>query len=126
MIGLALCRGDVIPKEVAVNHYFNKVGKYSFEVNSVLDSDGNIDSDKLAKAQRELCLEIMSSENSPSAAEKAQYFNFFMNASGLRAKELSSFGIEPSVVSSWRSGATEIPRSSWELIREVFRRFYCP
>lgn len=105
---------------------FNEVGRYSFDADSVLDADGNIDGDKLAKAQRELCLEIISSEDSPSSEEKAQYFNFLMNASGLRAKELSSFGIKPSVVSQWRSGTTEIPTSAWELIRQAFRRVFCP
>lgn len=107
-----------------MDQYFNQVGNYSFNIESVLNSAGNIDGDKLAKAQRKLCLVIILSEDSPSSEEKAQYFNFFMNASGLRAKELSAFSIEPSVVSQWRSGRTNISKQSWELIRGVFYRFF--
>lgn len=107
-----------------MDQYFNQVGKYSFKVESVLNFAGNIDGDKLAKEQRKLCLVIILSENSPDPEDRAQYFNFFMNASGLRAKELSAFSIEPSVVSQWRSGRTNISKQSWELIRGVFYRFF--
>lgn len=103
---------------------FNQVGKYSFEIDNVLNDDGNIDGAKLSKEQRKLCLIIILSEDSPSKEEKSEYFNFFLNTSGIRAKELSVFNIESSVVSQWRSGKTAISKQSWELIRGVFYRFF--
>lgn len=107
-----------------MTQHFNQVGNYSFPIDRVQNSDGNIDGEKLSKEQRKLWLFIILSEKSPSSEEKAQYFNFFMNSSGLKAKELSEFSIEPSVVSQWRSGRTNISKQSWELIRGVFYRYF--
>lgn len=107
-----------------MNQNFNQVGRYSFKIDKVLNKDGNIDGEKLAKEQKKLCLIIILSENDPSKEDKTEFFNFLLNTSGLRAKDLSQLSIDPSIVSQWRSGRTTISKQSWELVRGVFYRYF--
>lgn len=108
-----------------MNTLIDKIGNYTLDYRGLIDSNGSINGNKLVEKQLELALKIIKNEIKPSKEEKAQFINFFINISGYRIKDLSSYlGIDQANISQWRNGKQAVSTASWHYVRLFFRHLF--
>ena len=99
-----------------------KIGDESITVEVIGDEkDGTtrLDADDLVRAQRELGLTIILRHKDPKDLMPA-HFNFLVNVSGLRGKDLARYlKVEPGNISQWRR-EKGISAVAWQAFRMLF------